>query len=69
MQFLKRANLDVPPKKVMSNRFFKEMQVKKERLNVAAVSQGNTMISRQWKKVKANNKDRKKYSYFHKIEK
>lgn len=69
MQFLKRANLDVPLKKTASNQFFKDTQEKKKELNGAAVSQANTITSRQQKKVKTNNKDRKNYIYFHEIEK
>ena len=47
MQFLKRANLDVPLKKTASNQFFKDIQEKKKELNGAAVSQANTITSEQ----------------------
>ena len=44
--------------------FYKEMQGKKKELKGTAVSQANAMISREWTKIKANNKE-KKYSDLH----
>lgn len=64
---LKRPKLDVPPKKITRNLFYEEMQKRKKELKGATVSQANAIKSRKWKKVKADDKEMKKYSDLHEV--
>ena len=65
---LTRLKLDVLSKKTTYNLFYKDMQ-EKEEFKGATFSQVSTMISREWKKVKTNGKEMKKYIDFYEVEK
>ena len=65
---LKTPKLDVPRKITAYKLLYKDKQEKKE-LTDATVSQASAVISREWEKVKANDKKMKKYSDLHKAEK
>ena len=61
VKFLKTPKLDVPAKKTAHNLFCKDMRETKEEVKGVPVSKANAIISKEWKKVKASDKEMKKY--------
>lgn len=56
-----RPRFDVLPKNTVYNLFHMDMLETKKELKVAAVSQASATILREWKEVKANDKETQKY--------
>ena len=52
---------DVPSKKTAYNLFCKDIRKTKKELQCVPVSKASAIISKEWKKVKANEKKMKKY--------
>ena len=61
MKPLKTQKPDVPSKKTAYNLFCKDIRKTKKELEGVSVSKASAIISKEWKKVKANEKKMKKY--------
>ena len=66
---LKTPKPDIPSKKTAYNLFCREIRKTKRELQDVPVSKASTIISKEWKKVKANEKKIKKYKELYEEEK
>ena len=66
---LKTPKLDVPSKKTAYNLFCKDIRKIKKGLQDVPVSKTSAIISKEWKKVKASEKKKKKYKELYEEEK
>ena len=66
---LKTPKLDVSAKKTAYNIFYKNMHETNEELKGFMVSKASAIISKEWKKVKASDKKRRKYRDLYEVEK
>ena len=69
VKFLKTPKFNVPAKKTAYNLFYKDIREAKEVLKGVTVSQSSAIISKEWRKVKASNKEMKKYREIYEEEK
>ena len=66
---LKTPKPDIPSKKTVYNLFCKDIRKTKKELQGVPVSKVSVIISKEWKKVKANEKKMKKYKDLYEEEK
>ena len=66
---LKTPKPDIPSKKTAYNLFCREIRKTKRELQDVPVSKASAIISKEWKKVKANEKKIKKYKELYEEEK
>ena len=66
---LKTTKPDIPSKKTAYNLFCREIRKTKRELQDVPVSKASAIISKEWKKVKANEKKIKKYKELYEEEK
>ena len=68
MKYLKTPKLDVPAKKTAYNVFCKDMQEEKKELKDVTVSKTSAITLKEWKKIKASDKEVKKYRDLYEVE-
>ena len=69
MKPLKTPNPDIPSKKTAYNLFCKDIWKTKKELKGVTVSKASSIISKEWKKIKASEKKMKKYKDLYEKEK